>query len=46
MVKAFIIKTRAEAFKSFMEMKKVDFNTRVCAQSNLTVDTAALRRDQ
>ena len=28
-----------------MEMKKVDFTTRVCAQSNPSVDTKALRRD-
>ena len=39
------LKQERKRLKSFMEMKKVDFNTRVCAQSNPSVDTKALRRD-
>ena len=31
--------------KKYMEIKKPGFNTRVCAQSNPSIDTSLLRRD-
>lgn len=39
------LKQEHKRLKRFMEVNKADFDTRVCAQSNPSVDTAALRRD-